>query len=750
MSDQDVLTLAQSRLEMSASYWSEENELALDDIRFRYGEQWPDAIKQQRARDNRPMLTVNRLPAFIKQVVNDQRQNRPAISVRPVDDKSDKRTAEMMQGLIRNIENVSAADQAYDTAFDYAVTSGRGFFRILTDYSDSYSFDQDIRIERIANPFSVYTDPADTSVDGSGMEWAFITEMMRKEEFEKLYPSAQTGDLSISSVGDYVNWGDNETVRIAEYFYCENKEQTLVLMENGGTMLATEYKELKTHGFKTSPVVRERQTIIKTVKWCKHTGSEILETKDWPSQWIPVIPVYGDEIYVDGKRRLISLIRYAKDPQRMYNFWLTAETESIALVPRAPFIGAVGQFENLENKWMMANHANLAYLEYNPVDVSGTVLPPPQRQAFAGPPSGILTAKQQNVDDIKAVMGIFDASLGQKSNETSGRAILARQREGDVATFHFVDNLSRSIRHAGRIIVDLLPKIYDTARMARILGEDGQTSSVMLRPGEPNQDQKIYDISAGKYDVVVNAGPSYSTKRDQAVEAMLEFIRVYPNAAPLLGDKLARNMDWPESEKIADRLKMMLPPQIQQSEQDDTGNPEVKAAQQQAKMQMDQAQQQIDQMHQALQEAGKQVDELTAQGKIKTGEVDIKQQELALKNKEFELKLLVEQHRIEESQARFSTEQQGDAQEAQVMAALPQLLQDIAQVNQAILASVQTINSKSDQALHAVSETNQAILGAVQGMPVRQPVSVIKTGTIKKNGDGSYSIAVAEQPQSIN
>ena len=339
-------------------------------------------------------------------------------------------------------------------------------------------------------------------------------------------------------------------------------------------------------------------------------------------------------------------------------------------------------------------------------------------------------------------------------------AILARQREGDVATFHFVDNLSRSIRQAGRIIVDLLPKIYDTVRMARILGEDGQTSSVMLRPGEPNHDQKIFDISAGKYDVVVNAGPSYSTKRDQAVEAMLEFIRVYPNAAPLLGDKLARNMDWPESEKIAERLKMMLPPNIQQSEQDDTGNPEVKAVQNQAKMQLDQAQQQIQQMQQALQEAGKQVDELTSQGKMKHGEVDIKQQELALKNKEFELKLLVEQHRIEESQTRLATEQQGDAQEAQVMNALPQLLQGITQVNQAILESVQTINAKSDQALQAVAQTNQAILGAVQGMhdqaqitlnaPQPQQVPVLKTGTIKKNGDGSYSIAVAEQPQSIN
>lgn len=190
-------------------------------------------------------------------------------------------------------------------------------------------------------------------------------------------------------------------------------------------------------------------------------------------------------------------------------------------------------------------------------------------------------------------MGLYDASLGARSNETSGRAIMARQREGDVSTFHFIDNLSRAIRHGGRILIDLIPKVYSGERIVRVLGYDGTPQNVRLGAGQGDtasgateagagQDQAtpidpatgqampvppnmrfdgVYDLAVGKYDLVVEAGPSFSTRRQEAAEQMTEFVRAFPQAAPVLGDLMAKNMDWPGADEIAARLKRLLPPQ---------------------------------------------------------------------------------------------------------------------------------------------------------------------------------------------
>jgi hypothetical protein len=305
---------------------------------------------------------------------------------------------------------------------------------------------------------------------------------------------------------------------------------------------------------------------------------------------------------VEGERSFISLVRFSKDPQRMFNYWRTASTELVALAPKAPFIGPKGAFNTDANKWATANTSAHAYIEYDGAT-------PPQRQPFDGPPAGALQEAMNAADDMKSIMGIYDASLGARSNETSGRAILARQREGDVSTFNFIDNLSRAIRHAGRIIVDLIPHVYNTERIIRTINEDGTNRKVPINQPTPAEQQKaqgdqaaqaqglirIYDLTTGKYDVTCEAGPSFTTKREEAAAQMVEFIRAYPNAAPLIGDLLAKNLDWPGADDIAERLKAMLPPQV-------TGqNPQVMQLQQQLQQMDGQAKQAVGQLQQELQ-----------------------------------------------------------------------------------------------------------------------------------------------------
>jgi hypothetical protein len=324
------------------------------------------------------------------------------------------------------------------------------------------------------------------------------------------------------------------------------------------------------------------------------TGSEVLEKNSWPGKYIPIVPVYGDEINVQGKRYFRSLIRDARDSQMMFNFWRTASTELVALAPKAPYIGPRGAFDG-DPKWQSANTKSHPYLEYE-----GGI--PPQRQPFAGVPAGALQEALNSSDDMKSILGIYDASLGARSNETSGRAIMARQREGDVSTFHFIDNLSRAIKYGGRCLIDLIPAIYNTERMVRVLGEDGEVRNVNVN-GQPDEYGQVYELARGKYDLVVDTGPSFTSKREEMSQFLLEFMRSAPQAGPLVMDMVAKSMDFPESDKIARRFQSMLPPQIQQMESqgEKADSPEVLMQQLlQAQGQLQQMGQQMQQMQQAL------------------------------------------------------------------------------------------------------------------------------------------------------
>jgi hypothetical protein len=479
---------------------------------------------------------------------------------------------------------------------------------LLTEYCDDTSFDQDIKIGRVRNSFSVYMDPTIQDPCGADAKWCFITEDILREDYERMFPdAAPLSTLMSLGVGDQSlsQWIAQDTVRIAEYFYIDYERKTLNLYPGNVSVVAgePEDKQMKAMGMKP---VRTRQVDVQKVRWCKINGYEILEERDWAGRYIPVVRVVGNEFEVDGRLYLSGLVRNAKDAQRMYNYWVSQEAEMLALAPKAPFIGYAGQFEGFENQWKTANTQNWPYLEINPdaTDGQGAVLPLPQRSTPPMAQTGLIQAKMGASEDIKSTTGQYDASLGATSNERSGRAILAREKQGDTGTYHFVDNLARAVRHVGRQLVDLIPKIYDTQRIARIIGLDGETKMAKVDPTQPEPvrkivDQagividKIYNLGIGKYDVCVTTGPSYMTKRQESLDAMSQLLQGNPQLWTVAGDLFVKNMDWPGAQEMAARFAKTIDPKLLS---DGDKSPELQAAEQQIQAMG----QEMEQMHQML------------------------------------------------------------------------------------------------------------------------------------------------------
>ena len=746
--DDDILKEAQEAFKLCDDAEAKNRQLWLDDVKFaRLGEQWPDAVRKQREAEGRPCLTINKLPAFIRQVTNDARQNKPSIKCYPVDDDASEETAEIINGLIRQIEYSSNAEVAYDTALESAVTGGFGYFRISTDYAMDDQFDQDIRIEAVTNPLNIYGDPYSTAADSSDWNVAFVTEQLKEDDFKKKYPKAS---LEAFDGGKEANdWFAGDKVRIAEYWTRDEIAKTLLKMSDGSVTYEDSYLKIKDiYDVSGITVIGTRPARGYKVTQRIITGAEVLETNKWAGRYIPIIPVYGDVVNVEGQRHFLSLIRSAKDSQMNFNFWRTAATELVALAPKTPFIGPKGAFNSDADKWATANTKSHAYIEYD-----GQM--PPQRQPFAGVPAGALQEALNSADDMKSIMGIYDASLGARSNETSGRAIMARQREGDVSTFNFIDNLTRGIRHAGRVIVDLIPHVYDAPRIVRIMHEDGKNESVKINQEHqaeaPNQDGamqgaqqgmvspeeqkeiqefnqgviKLYDVTVGKYDVVCKSGPSYTTQREEAANQMMQFMQAMPQTAPIIGDLVAKNLDWPGAEEIAERMKAMLPPQVQGM------NPAVQQLQQQLQLQNQQAQQAIGQLQQELQQAqqvaqSKQGD-LQVKGQevqIKGQELQLRQAELAIKQQELQIKQLeVQTKQFEAETARLEAQTNAENEQGR--------LQLDAYTAQTASVPVAPAEPKESQPINITIDGSRPIQKTAKA--VRQP-------------DGSYLMESIETP----
>lgn len=581
----EFLQLARDRFKLAAEAESTTRSAALDDLEFSVGEQWPMDIRADRQLNGRPCLTINVLPQFIKQVTNEQRQNRPSINVNPVGSGADVDTAEIFQGITRHIEVNCDAEVSYDYSFDYMVRIGFGYVRLDTKYAGRGKKDQEIVIKIIRNPFSVYLDPNAQELDRSDGKWGFLIEDVPVSEFKSQYPKSSLA-IAQASFSDYMSIGDSTpgwatnsgplpTIRVAEYWYFEGDDPEM--------------------------------------RWAKITALDILDEEKTIWECVPLIGTYGDDLNVNGKVHQSGLVRFAKDPQRQKNYWSSAATEMIALAPKAPFIGAVGQFATKKAQWEQANYRNLSYLEYDPVSINGTPAPPPQRNTVEPPIQAMNQMLQQATIDLQATARLNDANLGQsKRPDESGKAVIARQKQGSIATLDYSDNQARSIRHIGRILVKAIPKVYTAPKIQRIIKPDGSVSHVGIYNSQNDKKEaahaaiaaidpnikNIYDIGVGDYDVTVSVGPSYQTKRQEAVETQLALIQTDPQLIGIMGDILVGNMDIPGAQEIAKRIKKLLPPQLQDSE-DQT--PEAQLAQAQSQLQA------LGQQHQqlvgALQEA---------------------------------------------------------------------------------------------------------------------------------------------------
>jgi hypothetical protein len=627
MKDKDIIETALHRMTMAIAAYSDSREDELDDLRFYAASpdnqfQWPADVLATRGSvqgqtiNARPCLTINKLPQHVRQVTNDQRQNRPSGKVIPADDKADVEVAEIFNGMVRHIEYMSDADVAYDTACENQVAYGEGYIRLLTEYESANSFDQNIKIGRVRNSFSVYMDPTIQDPCGSDAQWCFVTEDLMLEDFERMFPDAQpVSSLQAQSVGNesYAPWLSVDTIRIADYYYVEHEKATLNLYYGNVSAMkgSPEDQQMVQMGMKP---IKSRIVDVKKVKHCKINGFEVLESNDWAGDWIPVVRVVGNEFEIDGRIHVSGIVRNAKDAQRMYNYWVSQEAEMLALAPKAPFIGYGGQFEGYETQWKTANTTNWPYLEVNPdaTDGAGTTLPLPQRAQPPMASSGLLQAKAGASDDIKSTTGQYDSSLGATSNERSGKAIMARERQTDTGTYHYVDNLARAIRHITRQIIGLVPKIYDTQRVARIMGEDGEPDSAKIDPmqQEPVKkivDQngieidKIYNPSVGTYDVMVTTGPSYMTKRQEALESMGQLLQGNQQLWAVAGDLFIKNMDWPGAQEMAKRFAKTIDPKLME---DGDKDPALQAAEQQ----MQAMGKEMEQMHTMLQNVSKSIE----------------------------------------------------------------------------------------------------------------------------------------------
>lgn len=595
MKKDEIVRLARKRLDEAATADLPNRERSESDLSFVIGEgQWPEEVRQQREDEGKPCLTLNRLPQFVRQVTGQIRQTNPAIRVIPAGNEATQDVAEIYEGLIRQIEAHCDASSVYEQTAESAASCGIGHFRVRADYCDENSFDQELLIERIHNPFAVFWDPLAKHSSRNDAGYCFILEEMQLEDFNESYPEAIADDVSAEHrPADLRRWFTPETVSVAEYYWIEYEKFTIGLMADG--TVARDPKP-------PMNFTKKREVKAPRVKWAKITGAEVLEGPiDIPCRQIPVFAVTGEEWHLGEEMYRSSVIRFAKDAQQLYNYGRSAHGEIVALQPKAPYMVTPKQVAGLEDIWGSANRNNSPYLPYNPDERA----PPPQRSTPPVPSPGLMQEIGMSIEDLKATTGVYDASLGNRSNETSGIAIARRQQESQVGTSIYADNMIKAIHQCGRVLVEMIPAIYDTARVIRILGEDDQEKQVRINEVMMDLSGRVEvnDLTVGKYDVRVSSGPSYDTKREASSDGMMAFINAFPQAGQVTADLVAKAQDWPDADRFADRLRKIIPPGVIDIE--DMEPEEQQQVQQQAQQaqQMEQMQMQMQQMRAQLEMA---------------------------------------------------------------------------------------------------------------------------------------------------
>jgi Phage P22-like portal protein len=601
-----IVKQALERFELAEEAETEFRRQSAEDLEFVAGNQWNQQAKNNREAAGLPCYTVNKTAEYLRHITNEMRQNKPTIQVDPVNSDASKGVADIVSGLIKHIEYDSAADTAYDTSSWYAAATGLGYIRIVSEYEDYTSDNQKLMIKTIENPATVFMDPTSKLPDGSDAEWCFIVKDIPHDEYTRKYgESALATSMATSDWTEMKNtpqWLTENTVRVAEYYFKEYTTKTLYTIQRAPDyelpdgVTYTSYERPSDEDLESGKalITKKRTVNIPVIKWCTLNCKEVLEETVWPGEWLPVVPVKGNEFWVNGKKQLYGSVRGAKDSQRAYNWHTSVQTQMVAAAPLAPFVGFKGQFKGVEHNWRDVNVAPIAYLEVDSKDSNGFQQQIPQRLNSEPAIQAVSATRMQAADDIKSIFGTFDASMGATSNETSGTAILARTNQSNISNYHFYDNLTRSITHIGRILVQVIPTFYDTERVIRIVNEDGTRGQKTINTTD-NQGNPKNDFSIGKYDVVIETGPSYATRRQEAAVEMQNLIKAYPTSGPLIADLAAGAMDWPGSSLVAKRLKAAVPPEVLAATGENNGDDMEPAA----KAQM--LQQQLQQANQNLQ-----------------------------------------------------------------------------------------------------------------------------------------------------
>ena len=616
----------QDMYQSARNAWELIYQKAIEDLRFisdEEGAQWDQREFQYRKSVGAPVITVDTLDQYINGVANQVKSNTPTINVIPSDEQGSVEIAEVYKGLVRAIEYNSGADDAYATALLNAVQCSIGFIRVDFDWVDAYKkMEKELLIKRVVNPLSVFLDPDSIEVDGSDARWAFVIDKISTDKFKELYPDAEPVSFEVRNYDEQYETRKEEMITIAELFMLEQSEERTIV----------------------------RRFVL--------SGAGIIEQADFPGRYIPLIPVYGKELWIDGKRTILSLIRKAKEPQMMLNLWKSLETEILLKQPQAPVMVAEGQIEDYADDWK--NPAKTMALRYKTVDAQGNPVAAPSRLAPPQVPTGIVNASRGATDDIKATMGLYQASVGQRSNETSGVAIAERKAQGDMATYHFGDNLFKSIGQVGRVIVAAIPDVYTERRVLMIVGKEDEPKQVGINGAMVEGQKAPINLMQGSYEVRVTTGAPFQSLRDQAAQTLREMVAQSPDLMAIMGDLLFKNMDFPGAQDIAERLKKQMNPalfiegdqdpqvmamgqQLQQAQEamaqmqqqlemmaqqleSKQGEEQIKQQSEMAKIQIDSTKNEIEVMKLRLQEQQQQIDAAS------------KEQELMLKARELELK----------------------------------------------------------------------------------------------------------------
>jgi hypothetical protein len=675
----DILIDAKALWQEGSDFYQEERTRMQEDLRFSNParpEQWDQKARAERENAEggaRPCLTLDYTNQFIAQVSNDARQNKPGIQVSPSDSQGSQQAANIIEGMVRQIEYESRATIAYDRGIDHAARCGRGWIRVGTKLVNPELNWQEIVIMSVADPLSIMIDMDSTEPDGSDAMWGFVESELTKTAFKrKLKALGRKPDESHTSWGDGTTESSDKFIRLAEHFYIVSKvTKHLALQMPDGSMrqiLADErervQQEVMTATGVMPKVLHDYELSENSVKWAEMSGSDVLDTRDFPCKWIPLVPVMGHELWVDGKRYLCGLTRQLMDAQRLKNYERSAWVEVLQQQPRAPWAIPFESVEGFEKEWAKANRSNATFLPYNALDDEGRPLPPPQRQSPPMAPTAFQQGSMMALDDMQAAVGMYRSNFGAQSNAVSGKAKLADQREGDTATYHYVDNLSRSVGHVGRICVDMIPRIQDTRREVRTLSMSGATKVVNVNPEAPRSFQEsatgqTINPKMGSYVVRVKAGPAYNTLRQEAAENMNELLAKNPQLVPILGPMWVSMQDWPESDKAAKLLLSMAPKPVQDIYNDDSKLPpeaqgivlQLQQQLQQAGQQMQEMQTVMEQMRMELLEkqtkaeidmraAQSSEEKLALDAQIRMGELALKERELGLREREMAIREL--------------------------------------------------------------------------------------------------------------